>query len=88
MAKGGQIGKVVNAAFAAMAVSERYGIPLADLVGMFGDIPAVECRTCRYFDASFRECENEDGLWRCALPGDFCSLWQEQDGEAEEAEIG
>lgn len=45
----------IRAVIAAMAIEEKYGIPLGDLVDTFADIPAadvapvVRCKDCKWY---------------------------------------
>ena len=56
--------KYIRAVVAAMAIEEKYGIPLGDLVDTFADIPAADVAPVRhgkwlnfYGDFSTAECE-------------------------------
>lgn len=46
--------KYIRVVVAAMAIADKYGIPLGDLVDTFGDIPAadvvpaVRCKDCHW----------------------------------------
>ena len=74
--------KYIRAVVAAMAIAEKYGIPLGDLVDTFADIPAadvvpvVRCKDCRLRGreecAMFYRCEcGEQHTWE--TDDDFCS---------------
>ena len=74
--------KYIRAVVAAMAIEEKYGIPLGDLVDTFADIPAadvapvVRCKDCRLRGreecAMFYRCEcGEQHTWE--TDNDFCS---------------
>ena len=74
--------KYIRAVVAAMAIEEKYGIPLGDLVDTFTDIPAadvvpvVRCKDCRLRGreecAMFYRCEcGEQHTWE--TDNDFCS---------------
>ena len=72
----------IRAVVAAMAIADKYGIPLGDLVDTFADIPAadvvevVRCKDCylrgREECAMFYRCEcGEQHTWE--TDDDFCS---------------
>ena len=72
----------IRAVVAAMAIEEKHGIPLGDLVDTFADIPAadvmpvVRCKDCRWRGredcAMFYRCEcGEQHTWE--TDDDFCS---------------
>ena len=74
--------KYIRAIVAADAISDKYGIPLGDLVDTFADIPAadvvpvVRCKDCRLRGreecAMFYRCEcGEQHTWE--TDNDFCS---------------
>ena len=44
----------IRAVVAAMAIAEKYGIPLGDLVDTFADIPAADVARCSTDDGSKR----------------------------------
>ena len=78
--------KYIRAVVAAMAIADKYGIPLGDLVDTFADIPAadvvpvVRCKDCRLRGreecAMFYRCEcGEQHTWE--TDNDFCS-WGEK----------
>ena len=58
----------IRAVVAAMAIEEKYGIPLGDLVDTFADIPAadvvevVRCRECKYWGDEAGELQRSDGV--------------------------
>ena len=60
--------KYIRAVVAAMAIEEKYGIPLGDLVDTFADIPAadvaevVSCRECKYWGDEAGELQRSDGV--------------------------
>ena len=60
--------KYVNAADAAEKIAEKHGIPIADLVDTFAEIPAadvvevVRCRECKYWGDEAGELERSDGV--------------------------
>ena len=67
--------KYIRAVVAAMAIEEKYGIPLGDLVDTFADIPAadvvevVRCRECKYWGDEDGKLQRSDGLLfaRCII---------------------
>ena len=72
----------IRAVVAAMAIADKYGIPLVDLADTFADIPAVDvapvvrCKDCRWRGreecAMFYRCEcGEQHTWE--TDNDFCS---------------
>ena len=78
----------IRAVVAAMAIEEKYGIPLGDLVDTFADIPAadvvpvVRCKDCRLRGreecAMFYRCEcGEQHTWE--TDNDFCSYGEKID---------
>ena len=60
--------KYVNAADAAEKIAEKHGIPIADLVDTFAEIPAadvvevVRCRECKYWGDEAGELQRSDGV--------------------------
>ena len=58
----------IRAVVAAMAIADKYGIPLGDLVDTFADIPAadvvevVRCRECKYWGDEAGELQRSDGV--------------------------
>ena len=60
--------KYIRAVVAAMAIEEKYGIPLGDLVDTFADIPAadvvkvVRCRECKYWGDESGKLPRSDGV--------------------------
>ena len=76
----------IRAVVAAMAIEEKYGIPLGDLVDTFADIPAadvvpvVRCKDCRLRGSEecgmFYRCEcGEQHTWE--TDDDFCSYGEQ-----------
>ena len=67
--------KYIRAVVAAMAIEEKYGIPLGDLVDTFADIPAadvmevVRCRECKYWGDEDGKLQRSDGMLfaRCIM---------------------
>ena len=83
--------RLIDAVTAASAVSEKHGIPLADLVDTFADIPTVDavpvvrCRDCKY--RSEWKTSNYGYQW-CGTSGvqvvddmSFCSYGARRDKE-------
>ena len=60
--------KYIRAVVAAMAIEEKHGIPLGDLVDTFADIPAadvvevVRCRECKYWGDESGKLPRSDGV--------------------------
>ena len=46
-AKGGRMSTYIRAVVVAMAIEEKYGIPLGDLVDTFSDIPVADVAVVR-----------------------------------------
>ena len=96
-AEGGKVmSKYIRAVVAAMAIEEKYGIPLGDLVDTFADIPAadvmevVRCRECVHWKPignkagnSFSDMEYVGGCEftkYCRRESDFCSYGERKEG--------
>ena len=80
--------KYIRADVAAEAIAEKHGIPLADLVDTFAEIPAadvapiVRCKDCHWRGseecAMFYRCEcGEQHTWE--TDNDFCSYGERID---------
>lgn len=87
--------KYIDAASAATIIAEKHGIPIADLVDTFADIPAadvvevVRCKDCRYCDISLllpigrKMYTCMDGVHDHQMlmkPYDFCSNGKRREG--------
>ena len=81
--------KYIRAVVAAMAIEEKYGIPLGDLVDTFADIPAadvvevVRCKDCLYSTERYGHMECIHGVsyrntWN--KPDFFCSYGERKEG--------
>ena len=81
--------KYIRAVVAAMAIEEKYGIPLGDLVDTFADIPAadvvevVRCKDCLYSTERYGHMECIHGVsyrntWN--KPDFFCSYGERKGG--------
>lgn len=79
----------IRAVVAAMAIEEKHGIPLGDLVDTFADIPAadvvevVRCREClRYtpVDDNIGECVFLNGKHLYVVPDGYCHLAELKEG--------
>ena len=79
----------IRAVVAAMAIEEKYGIPLGDLVDTFADIPAadvvevVRCKDCLYSTERYGHMECIHGVsyrntWN--KPDFFCSYGERKEG--------
>ena len=89
-AKGGkEMSKYIRAVVAAMAIAEKYGIPLVDFVDTFADIPAadvvevVRCRECLYYtpvDDNIGECVFLNGKHLYVVPDGYCHLAELKEG--------
>ena len=60
--------KYIEAAREATIIAEKHGIPIADLVDTFAEIPAadvvevVRCRECKYWGDEAGELQRSDGV--------------------------
>lgn len=79
----------IRAVVAAMAIEEKYGIPLGDLVDTFADIPAadvvevVRCRKCLYYtpvDDNIGGCVFLNGKHLYVVPDGYCHLAELKEG--------
>ena len=67
--------KYIEAAREATIIAEKHGIPIADLVDTFAEIPAadvvevVRCRECKYWGDEDGKLQRSDGLLfaRCIM---------------------
>ena len=85
--------KYIRAVVAAMAIEDKHGIPLGDLVDTFTDIPAadvvevVRCRECKYSheDEIFgnRWCDSHLGCRKVKDDG-YCYLGELKEGAGNE----
>ena len=83
----------IRAVVAAMAIEEKHGIPLGDLVDTFADIPAadvmevVRCRECLCYtpvDDNIGECVFLNGKHLYVVPDGYCHLAELKEGAGNE----
>lgn len=67
--------KYIRAVVAAMAIEEKYGIPLGDLVDTFADIPAADVAEVRH-----ERWEKHGSKWQCT----GCKVLMSIDGTPQE----
>ena len=65
----------IRAVVAAMAIEEKYGIPLGDLVDTFADIPAADVAPVRH-----ERWEKHGSKWQCT----GCKVLMSIDGTPQE----
>ena len=73
--------KYIRAVVAAMAIEEKYGIPLGDLVDTFADIPAadvVEVRHGRWRWVAY-DANPKIGNWHCTYCNRIPKSFQKED---------
>ena len=77
--------RLIDAVTAASAVSEKHGIPLADLVDTFADIPTVDavpvvrCRDCKHYCDG--ECFLCPHISSGVMKNDYCGYGARRDDD-------
>ena len=72
---GKEMSTYIRAVVAAMAIEEKYGIPLGDLVDTFADIPAADVALVRH-----ERWEKHGSKWQCT----GCKVLMSIDGTPQE----